>query len=103
MLGWLKKASGNAQRKNVSRTLSLLITAAAAADRRIAERGSSNQQDVAHITSLQRSLLGDLIGPIPLADLRNEFLDPLLHDGTVSEGVKTAVKHVFDTAAQQAR
>lgn len=103
MFGWLTKASANAQRKNISRTLSLLVTAASAADRRIAQTGATNQQDVAQITSLQRSLLGDLVGPIPLADLRNEFLDPILRDSGTSEGVKMAVRHVFDTAEQRSR
>jgi hypothetical protein len=101
MLKWLKDASANAQRKNVARTLSLLIPAAAEADARIQQTGRPNPADVQRITSLQKSLLGDLVGPLRIDELREEFLTPVLRNPDHSDGVKTAVQHVFDTAARR--
>jgi hypothetical protein len=101
MLKWLKDASANAQRKNISRTLSLLIQAAGEADSRIQETGRTNPADVKRIQSLQQSLLGDLIGPVQLNLLREEFLTPVLNGSTHTDGVKMAVQHGFDTASRR--
>lgn len=101
MLKWLTKASEDAQRKNIERTLSLLVSAAAEADARILQTGSLTPSDQAKVVSLQKALLGDLIGPVPVEKLRDDYLQPLLANGTPSDGVKLAVQHVFDSAARR--
>jgi hypothetical protein len=99
MFGWIKRASENAQRKNVERGIALLVEAANDADTRIAASGGAiNSADAARVVSLQKSLLMDLIGPLSLATLRAECMDPVVARAGVSDGAKMALRHVFDTA-----
>jgi hypothetical protein len=101
MLGWIKKASEKAQRRNIDRSFKLLVDAAAAADDRLMRSPQVMPDDVARVTSLQKSLLMDLIGPVSVDDLRKEYLEPLLSNSSVSEGTKMAVSHVFDSASRK--
>jgi hypothetical protein len=100
MFTWLKRTSEKAQRSNVERTLALLISAAAEADAEILSAGAASSVLMTRIVSMQKSLLADLIGPVPLAKLREEYLHSLLADSRLSEGIKMAVQHVFDWAAK---
>ena len=101
LLKWLTKASEKAQRKNIERTLGVLVPVAAEADAAILRTGGINPSDVRRVSSLQRALLTDLVGPVPLPQLRAEYLNPLLTRTDVTDGVKLAVQHVFDSADKQ--
>lgn len=101
MFNWFKKASEGAQRGNVRRTLSRLVKAANHCDSILVGSGSLPAADKAQVVSIQKQLLGDMIGPLSNAQLRAEFLDPLEEDSTVSEGARVAVRHVFDTATRR--
>ncbi len=104
MLNWLKKASERAQRRNIELALPALIEAATAADRRILESGGAvNPSDVSRVTSIQKSLYGNLIGPVAIADLRRDYLDPVLNNPNLSDGTKLAVRHVFDSFEKNSR
>lgn len=98
MFKWLTKAAENTQRKNIERTLSLLLPVAAAADQQILRTGLPTPSDQAKIASLQKSLLVDLIGPVSISQLREDYLQPVIADGALGEGAKMAVRHIFDTA-----
>ena len=101
MINWLKKASTNAQRGNVRRTLTTLVQTAEEVDSRILQNGSASPADQRRVTAIQKSLLGDLVGPVTLQDLKIEFMEPILSDHTLSDGTKLAVRHVFDTAERR--
>lgn len=101
MLNWLTKAAENAQRKNIERTLSLLLPAAAEADKRIIQTGSPTPSDQSRVKSLQKALITDLIGPVPMSQLREDYLQPVVADGALTDGAKMAVRHVFDTAERR--
>lgn len=101
MFKWIVTASENAQRKNISRTLTLLLSTAAAADARILQTGALTSSDQTKIQSLQKALLWDIVGPLSLDQLRDEYLEPIIADGAVGEGAKMAVRHVFDTASKR--
>jgi hypothetical protein len=100
MFTWLKRASERAQRKNIERTLAQLIPAAAEADAEILRTGAASPEKTARVVSMQKSLLADLIGPVPLAKLREEYLHQVLADTQLGEGVKMAAQHVFDWSAK---
>lgn len=102
MLKWLKKASANAQRGNVRRTLDTLVRTAEETDTRIVESGTASPSDKRQIASIQKSLLQDLIGPLSIHELKTEFMEPIMEDGDLSEGAKLAVRHVFETAERHA-
>jgi hypothetical protein len=104
MLKWLKRASEQAQRRNVERTLTRLVAAAEEADQKIRDSGGQlGSGDARQVNKIQRQLLTDLVGPVPVERLRVDYLDPLLSDPHVSEGARMAVRHVFDSAAREAR
>jgi hypothetical protein len=98
MLEWLKKASAKAQRGNVRRTVTSLVETAEEVDSRILQYGSASPADQRRVTSLQKFLLGDLVGPVTIQDLKTEFMEPIMSDEALSDGTKMAVRHVFDTA-----
>jgi hypothetical protein len=100
MLNWLKKASGNAQRENVRRTLARLIDSADVVSARIDRDGYVSPADQRKVTSIQQTLYNDLIGPVPIDDLKQEFLEPVLADPTISGATKVAVNHVFSSFEQ---
>ena len=101
MLKWLKKASANAQRGNVRRTLETLVRTAEEADSRIVASGTASPADKRQIASLQKSLLNDMLGPLSIRELKTEFMEPIMAQGDLSEGTKLAVRHVFETAERQ--
>ncbi len=101
MFKWLKKASEKAQRNNVRRTLSRLVDTAQRCDLILMAGGTLPPHEKARVVSLQQQLLGDLTGLVPLHQLRKEFLEPLEQDPEVSEGVRMAVRHVFDSAERR--
>lgn len=98
MLNWLRKKSEEAQRRNVERTLRRLISAANEADERIQRNGGVNPADQRRVVSLQKALLKDMIGPLSLQDLEQDYLAPLLADPEAGEGARLAVEHVFESA-----
>lgn len=98
MFKWLKNASEKAQRNNVRRTLSRLIDTVGRCDAILVAGGALSPNQKAKVVSLQQQLLLDLTGLVPLQQLRAEFLEPLEQDPEVSEGVRMAVRHVFDSA-----
>ena len=100
MLSWLKNKAEAAQRKNVERTLRLLVQAADKADAQIERSGQADPADQNRVGSLQRALLKDLIGPAPVEQLEEDYLKPLRNDPEATEGAKLAVEHVFRTAKQ---
>jgi hypothetical protein len=56
--------------------------------------------DQSKVTSIQQTLYNDLIGPVPIDDLKREFLEPVLADPEVSGATKEAVNHVFSSFEQ---
>lgn len=98
MLGWLNTLSEKAQRGNVNRTIQTLVQAANTASDWKSTYGSIASVDAKRIVSLQHTLAKDLIGPVPLDNLRSEFLAPVLFSGEASDLAKRAVRSVFDAA-----
>jgi len=100
VLKWMKAASEKAQRRNVERTLTRLIALANQADGVLRDGGDLSPGAQRAVVSVQKQLLGDLVGMVPLDQLRREYLDPLASNPEVTEGTRMAVQHVFDTAAK---
>jgi hypothetical protein len=100
MLSWLRKKAEAAQRKNVERTLEVLVQVSNKADAQIERSGRADPADQKRVVSLQRALLNDLIGPASVEQLEEDYLKPLMNDPEASEGAKLAVEHVFKTARQ---
>lgn len=101
VLSWLKNKSVAKQRANVERDLSALIELAEDAEKVIQRTGHPLQgRAAARITEAQKSLLWSLVGPVPLADLREQFLRPVLANQDLSESSHLAIRHVFETASQ---
>lgn len=103
MFAWFRKMSERAQRKNVERTIEMLVRSAQEADGELLQGRAPSPAVQARVASNQRSLLVDLIGPVSLDELRDEYLRPLVSDDRFSDGVVMAVQHVFDMADRSGR
>jgi hypothetical protein len=105
MLAWLKRKATEKQGANIRGTLEELIALANEADATIQRLGDSFPQQKKEIHRLQNKLRLDLIGPVPLEEVKQTILDPTLRNPGVTAGARIAVDHVYDSAvrSQQGR
>lgn len=101
MLEWLKNISRKQSQKNITRIVAQLIDAANEADAIIQVTASLPPEHKKRVTTLQKSLLFELNGPLPLAQVREEILEPALAASNASDGTRMAVDHVYNTALAQ--
>lgn len=98
MLEWLKRKAAEKQEANVRETVAALIAVANEAYATIQRLGDAFPQQHRAIVALQRRLSVNLIGPVPLDELRHRIIDPALDQPGVTEGARMAVYHVCDAA-----
>lgn len=99
MFEWLKRKAADRQEANILATLQRLIRVSNEAYTTIEQFGDSSIQQKRDIHRLQETLRLDLIGPIPLAEVKTRLLEPALAAPGVSEGARMAVEHVCDREA----
>jgi hypothetical protein len=100
MFDWLKKKAAAKQESNIQDTLAKLIHAADEAHGTIQRLGDAFPQQKQAIHQLQNQLMFDLIGPIPLDEIKQRIFEPSLHRPGITEGARMAVDHVYDSAVR---
>jgi hypothetical protein len=100
MFEWLKRKAADRQEANILSTLQRLIRVSNEAHSTIQQFGDASVQQKRDVRRLQETLRLDLIGPIPLAEVKTRLLEPALAAAGVSEGARMAVEHVCDTVEE---
>ncbi|WP_375754894.1 hypothetical protein [Corallococcus exercitus] len=103
MIAWFRKMSERAQRQNVERTIELLVRAAKEVDLELLHGRTPSEDGRRCLISMQRALLVDVVGPVPIDVLRKDYLEPILASDRFGEGEKLAVRHVFESAEKSGR
>ena len=88
------------QENHVRQTLAKLIQISNEADSTIARLGGSSPQQRDTIHRLQEQLRFDLIGPVPIDEIKQRILEPALRAPGVTEGARMTVNHVYDSAVR---
>jgi len=97
-MGWFGNLSRNVCAGQIQRDLLKLVEVANMADLLIGRTGQVSERLKQSVVEQQKQLLWDFNGPIELAEVKTRFLDPVLAHPGLSEGARTAVVHVFETA-----
>lgn len=95
-MSWRKSRSGNHQRNNVRATIIRLLKATRESDSSVGSPDAKKR--TIEVLRLQRALARDLTGSVPIAELRKEFLIPLLEAPNVSSLAQSVVREAFDAA-----
>ena len=93
-----KDTSVKLQKGNVRRTLKRLVDSMLEAEN-FSVNGKIQKYDAAKVTTIQKEILWDMIGPLSKAQLKEEFFDAYLKDKTVSKQIKIGLEHVLKNFA----
>lgn len=97
MFDWLKRKAVELQENHVQETLAKLIQISNEAHSTIARLGHASLEQRDTIHRLQEQLRFDLIGPVPIDEIKQRILEPALRAPAVTEGARMAVNHVYDS------
>ncbi|MBW2119990.1 MAG: hypothetical protein JRH09_19005, partial [Deltaproteobacteria bacterium] len=86
MFKWFKQKAVDKSASNIESLIEQLIEVANQADSNIQQTGGMNAADKKAMKHLQKQLMIQLCGPIPLEDVKTKYIDPALKASNVSEG-----------------
>jgi len=89
-----KNTSAKLQRNNTRGTLKRLIDAMLEAEKNRV-KGRLLKYDLDKVTTIQKQILLDMIGPLSKTQLKEEFFDAYLKDKTASKQIKIGLEHVL--------
>ncbi len=101
LLDRIKRASTAQSEKNIREELQNLVRISNIADLHIHSTGGTNAEDQKAMLEQQEKLLRELYGPIPLAVVKAEFIDPLMGSPDLGRVAQIAIMHVFNTALEK--
>jgi len=99
MFEWFKKKSRQESFKNIIDLLYSLIEVSNRTYEDILRLGDSKPSDRRKIHRLQKSLLIQLIGPLPFDRVKADIIEPILSRPETSEGARLAIEHVCNEVA----
>lgn len=102
MFEWFKRKSVELSKKNIKECLEELITIANRAHEHILQTGKENPSDIETVNRAKTNLIIQLCGPIPLDEVKERFINPILEGKDISEGARIAICHAYDSARQNA-
>lgn len=103
MFNWLKKKSAELQKGHIMVALVELVEVANVAHENIQRTHMPNHRDVKAVRKAKDKFIRSLWGPLPMEQVRKDFIDPLLRRQDVSHGARMAIEHAFDFVVKSTR
>lgn len=103
IINWFKNKSIGLSEKNIKEYLENIIVIANQAYDNLQRTGEDNPTDTKKVQKAKDKLIIELCGPIPLDEVKEKLIDPVLQREDLTEGAKIAINHAFDYAKQNIR
>ncbi len=101
MFKWFKRKAIEKSERNIRVCLANVIEMANQADLNINRTGSASPSDMRSVQQAKDALIIQLCGPIPLGEVKNCLIDPVLCGNGVTEGARMAVNHAYECVLRE--
>jgi len=96
-INWFKNKSIETSSKNIQECLeNLVVVANEAYCNNLQHAGKTDPSDIRKVQNAKDQLIIQLCGPIPLEEVKKNFINPILNSNNLTEGARMAINHAFD-------
>jgi len=96
LIEWFKSKSIQESEKNIDECLIDLVKIANQAYENLQNTGVTNSSDIKAVQKAKDRLIIQLCGPIPLDEVKQRFITPLLYKQELTEGARVAINHAIE-------
>jgi len=98
IINWLKRKSINLSEKKIRQCLDNIVSVSNEAYFNLQRTGLTDAADIKAVQKAKDRLIIQLCGPIPLEEVRQNFIEPVLNREDITKGAKIAINHAYEYA-----